>query len=349
MKKTKNQKGITLISLVITIIILLILAGISISMLTGEGGIIKQATNASLANRAGTVDEEVKLWKTEWYIYNTVGWDTQPISENEFLQKLQEENLVKQEEINKETEVITIGDKTISYGEDVTGQLASRVLKPGDYVQYEVPIYQDSFTNNNYIDTTTYQGDWIVLYNDTIFGTQIVSKNCVGTLKIGYSTGSGSYTETVSQYNNCMNIFEQYCSKYLNTDLTTRARTVGEKADFGEDTTEVGEGYGGLSPKISDNNYENDVKRLTDIGILNIGESYWLGSRNTIYQNNTVNLYIRKISAEGLLDSNYLGYKQSGSSNAYVIEDGVRPVFLLKEGLTILSGRGTQTNPYVLQ
>lgn len=35
MKKT-NEKGITLIALVITIIVLLILAGVSISMLTGE-------------------------------------------------------------------------------------------------------------------------------------------------------------------------------------------------------------------------------------------------------------------------------------------------------------------------
>ena len=36
----KNNKGITLIALVITIIVLLILAGISIAMLTGENGIL---------------------------------------------------------------------------------------------------------------------------------------------------------------------------------------------------------------------------------------------------------------------------------------------------------------------
>ncbi len=39
----KKQKGITLIALVITIIILLILAGVSIAMLTGENGILKKA------------------------------------------------------------------------------------------------------------------------------------------------------------------------------------------------------------------------------------------------------------------------------------------------------------------
>ena len=42
----KEQKGITLIALVITIIVLLILAGVSIAMLTGENGILNQAVKA---------------------------------------------------------------------------------------------------------------------------------------------------------------------------------------------------------------------------------------------------------------------------------------------------------------
>ena len=41
----KRQKGITLIALVITIIVLLILVGVTITMLTGENGILNQATN----------------------------------------------------------------------------------------------------------------------------------------------------------------------------------------------------------------------------------------------------------------------------------------------------------------
>ena len=42
----RNQKGITLIALVITIIVLLILAGVSIAMLTGQNGILTRATDA---------------------------------------------------------------------------------------------------------------------------------------------------------------------------------------------------------------------------------------------------------------------------------------------------------------
>jgi len=40
--KKKNNKGITLIALVITIIVLLILAAISVATLTGENGILRE-------------------------------------------------------------------------------------------------------------------------------------------------------------------------------------------------------------------------------------------------------------------------------------------------------------------
>ena len=43
----KEQKGITLIALVITIIVLLILAGVSIAMLTGENGLLTQSQRAA--------------------------------------------------------------------------------------------------------------------------------------------------------------------------------------------------------------------------------------------------------------------------------------------------------------
>ena len=46
MEKLNEKNGITLIALVITIIVLLILAGVSIAMLTGQNGILTQAQNA---------------------------------------------------------------------------------------------------------------------------------------------------------------------------------------------------------------------------------------------------------------------------------------------------------------
>ncbi len=57
----KKQNGITLIALVITIIVLLILAGVSIAMLTGENGILTKANESKTASTEGEKLEAVKL------------------------------------------------------------------------------------------------------------------------------------------------------------------------------------------------------------------------------------------------------------------------------------------------
>ena len=61
MNKFKETKGITLIALVITIIVLLILAGVSIAMLTGENGILNQANKAKTETDYKGAEEKVKL------------------------------------------------------------------------------------------------------------------------------------------------------------------------------------------------------------------------------------------------------------------------------------------------
>ena len=57
----RNQKGITLVALVVTIVVLLILAGTSIAMLSGDNGIITNAQNSKAANTEAEVVEKVKM------------------------------------------------------------------------------------------------------------------------------------------------------------------------------------------------------------------------------------------------------------------------------------------------
>ena len=66
--KTSNQRGITLIALVITIVILIILATVSINVVLGEGGLIQRAQEGkSLTDQAQT-DEQEELTGAEEYI-----------------------------------------------------------------------------------------------------------------------------------------------------------------------------------------------------------------------------------------------------------------------------------------
>lgn len=61
MIKLNKNKGITLIALVITIIVLLILAGISIATLTGENGLLSKATTAKEETKKAEIREEIEL------------------------------------------------------------------------------------------------------------------------------------------------------------------------------------------------------------------------------------------------------------------------------------------------
>ena len=61
----KRNKGITLIALVVTIIVLLILAGISIAMLTGQNGILNRASEAQEKTGTAQTEELVKLSVTD--------------------------------------------------------------------------------------------------------------------------------------------------------------------------------------------------------------------------------------------------------------------------------------------
>ena len=59
--KTKEAKGITLIALVITIIVLLILAGVTIATLTGDNGILGKANDAKTQTEQAKEDENLKI------------------------------------------------------------------------------------------------------------------------------------------------------------------------------------------------------------------------------------------------------------------------------------------------
>ena len=73
----KNNKGITLIALVVTIIVLLILAGVSIAMLSGQNGILNRASQATWQSKLGDAESTVALtvsnYLTDYYAIKYTG------------------------------------------------------------------------------------------------------------------------------------------------------------------------------------------------------------------------------------------------------------------------------------
>ena len=64
-QRVKTEKGITILALVITVIVLLIIAGVTIASLTGDNGILINAQDAKLATELSKYQEELELYKVD--------------------------------------------------------------------------------------------------------------------------------------------------------------------------------------------------------------------------------------------------------------------------------------------
>ena len=84
----KTNKGITLIALVITIIVLLILAGVSIAMLTGENGILTRANDASDDSKRAEIADKVNMAIQSAYADAVVESTTSPSIDVTNLEKI---------------------------------------------------------------------------------------------------------------------------------------------------------------------------------------------------------------------------------------------------------------------
>ena len=108
---SQKEKGVTIIAIVITIIVLLILAGISITTLTGEKGLINQARdNSSEAQRESIIGKiEADLFKEKTKTGNT------PSKED--LKKIIEENGYNEGALGEDSFITKDGGHTINYDE----------------------------------------------------------------------------------------------------------------------------------------------------------------------------------------------------------------------------------------
>lgn len=128
--KLKNKKGITLIALVITIVVLIILATISINSVFGENGLIAKAEQGKQEYRAGSVQDEVSMWKGEKSAAKYDGLSVK--TRDELIEDQLQRGLLTEEEatIAKNTGSVKIASQIIDYGED--DLVAATDLNPGE-------------------------------------------------------------------------------------------------------------------------------------------------------------------------------------------------------------------------
>ena len=139
----KTSKGITLIALIITIIVLLILAGVTISILTGENGILNRAVSAREKMQRGEIIEDLQL-----KIYEKQSYNNGEIAENELVEILEEVGtLTDEENIFDRTLTTYKGNYDIEVSEIWNGQTKEKTVM--EYAKQAMPTGAHIDENTN--------------------------------------------------------------------------------------------------------------------------------------------------------------------------------------------------------
>ena len=199
----RRNKGITLIALVVTIIVLLILAGISIAMLTGQNGILNRAAEAKEKTRGAQEYENEKLQGYEKIINQytgnlPIGENTTPYLPNSTFSKKEGDlatGLVIKD--NNDNEYVWVEVPTTIY--DNTEYNSNGAKKPSDSENYAnieacLKAYTANYAYSSYSDTNP---KFIVQYQAMLKSVYTNGGFWIGRYEAGLEgdTPRASYTE----------------------------------------------------------------------------------------------------------------------------------------------------------
>ena len=276
----KRDKGITLIALVVTIIVLLILAGISISMLTGQNGILRRVSEAKIKTEISGIEEKLNIkemtedkiifgkiddclelnstYNDKLYIENgKIVYDVNKVSS-------EEENILQQMNFKTKTNhyIIVSNNKKADYeGNENVGTITdfSKKVNEGTFNYEKVYLSEDVAIESD---------DWIAIGTNTNkFSSEFEGNNKTIYIKVENESNDGG-------------IFEYNAGKISNLKVEgeIKLKTVGGIAKVNEGTIEncingayiymAGGNSGGIVGK-------NDGKV---INCTNIGNSKSLGT-----------------------------------------------------------------------
>lgn len=209
MKKLRKNNGITLIALVITIIVLLILAGVTIATLTGDNGILTKANEAKTITNEKDEEEQIEIGYTEYLMADQTGEKVDfKVSEATVIGK-EGDWKIKFNKTGKEYyfDGETITKATWKQEEDtITNIETKQTLKVGDYVDYDPTLEANAsdLTYTSKTDKTGADNDQefnAETYKNAEYGWRIlgVSK---GKLRLisGEFVGAGNYTNGSRTY-----------------------------------------------------------------------------------------------------------------------------------------------------
>ena len=233
MKKINmKEKGITLIALVITIIVLLILAGVTIATLMGDNGILTKATESKNKTEEGEEEEKVKLSVAGALAKDNGG----EIKEGYLDEELASQFGEKGTDYNLEgsgpfTVTIIKSGRIYLINEDGTlGEVVEREgIEVGDYVNYVPDTNAEGYTTEKLSESITGSTDntsaiiqddlkWRILNIDASGKVDLISD---------IPTSQEVYFRGARGYNNGVYVINDICRNlYSNSSLGVTARSI---------------------------------------------------------------------------------------------------------------------------
>ncbi len=323
--KIKNEKAVTLVALVTTVIVLLILAGTAITIGINSGDLF------------GKADNGIGKWNT------SVGKEDDAIREFE--------DIVNPAGGTVTPKPILATDKLVINLNGSTNE------EKGPYVNYRWKEGEEPILCRVLYDKNDNYGVQIVAVNP-------VRKVTLGETD-AMVTGSPYWRKALNSFNEAVQTLNSYSEEYIDTNdksgIVKDARTIGSNPANKNSVSSTASYYlrdlnTYISARSSDDNYVTDEKRLNDIGASSFsntqfGTSYWLGSlaRGSLQSSGnliTMNARVRRITNTGETTESKIFYVANEYPGDYTESNGLRPVFTLNDYVVILSGKGTLGEPY---
>ena len=309
MKKTR-QSGITLVALVVTIVVLLILAGVSISLVLGQNGLIANAKEAREKTKNAT-DEESQLVNgtiPDYIAEQVNGTNASGITKDDYGKVVTNYKDGHTWEIfyadNTNVYLITrdnVGSQTLH--DKITGYNGTGDFDGSASFKTKYPAIQAGWLNKTYTPAASGAGtvNYTSSYNNIKCTEYLLDSSLWNTTyktaKADWAIGAPTFEMLVASYN------KKYTDKAVILD------------------TPSSNGYGNpLSANNSLPSRDSVTSGTAQSNIYNHGYHYWLACPSSTYSYNVRNVYY----------DNACVY-----DNNYYTSFGVRPVVCLNSGVTL--------------
>ena len=369
MKKIlKNTKGITLVALVITIIILLILAGISISALTNTG-IFQKAKDAKQKSENAALDQNTKLDEYENEI------DKYIPKANSLAKAVKVGDYVAYKPDKLDDNALTTLKNNLKNYSGASDNTTNSAIARDDSLRWRVLDVDETtgavrlISTEPTSSTVTLEGyngynNAVKLLDDacsTLYNSKLATK--VQNLKIediqdkmkekDYSKLFSEYGKPPIQpeYKKYPSILAQEKNQKVNgkegtLDLSKQDNYINQTESKQADTLDVKYTY--WNKTMSANDFDGENKEMYYKLFINNGSNYpayWMSSRCVIAHSDYADFVVRFVNSGYVLASAL--YHSSDGEGSY--DCAFRPVITLNSNVQVTSGNGTESTPFEIK